>query len=63
MQVGELAFDHLDAPVARVCGANVPIPYSPPLETAVVPNEAAIEKGLRALLAGAKVDSNGDRTA
>ncbi len=62
MQVGELAFDHLDAPVARVCGANVPIPYSPPLETAVVPNEAAIEKGLRALLVGATVRSNGDRT-
>jgi len=54
MQVGELAFDHLDAPVARVCGANVPIPYSTPLETAVVPGEAAIEQGLRALLAGAR---------
>jgi pyruvate dehydrogenase E1 component beta subunit len=61
MQVGELAFDHLDAPVARVCGANVPIPYSTPLETAVVPGEAAIEKGLRVLLAGATVDSSRDR--
>ncbi|MBJ7601778.1 MAG: hypothetical protein JF888_01055 [Candidatus Dormibacteraeota bacterium] len=29
MQVGELAFDHVDAPVARVWGANVPVPYSP----------------------------------
>jgi len=54
MQVGELAFDHLDAPVARVCGANVPVPYSTPLEAAVVPGEAAIEQGLRALLAGAR---------
>ena len=62
MQVGEQVVDHLDAPVARVCGANVPIPYSPPLEAAVVPNEAAIEKGLRALLVGATVESNGDRT-
>jgi acetoin:2,6-dichlorophenolindophenol oxidoreductase subunit beta len=54
MQVGELAFDHLDAPVARVCGANVPVPYSTPLEAAVVPGEAAIEQGLRALLAGTR---------
>jgi len=54
MQVGELAFDHLDAPVARVCGANVPVPYSTPLEAVVVPGEAAIEQGLRALLTGAR---------
>ena len=54
MQVGELAFDYLDAPAARVCGANVPVPYSTPLEAAVVPGEAAIEQGLRGLLAGAR---------
>ena len=54
MQVGELAFDDLDAPVARVCGANVPIPYSTPLEAAVVPGEAAIERGVRALVGGAR---------
>ena len=52
MQVGELAFDHLDAPVARVCGANVPVPYSTPLEAAVIPGEEAIEQRLRALLVG-----------
>ena len=55
MQVSERAFDHLDAPIARVCGANVPIPYSTPLEAAVVPDEAAIERGLRQLLEGAGV--------
>ncbi|MDQ6691789.1 MAG: alpha-ketoacid dehydrogenase subunit beta [Candidatus Dormibacteraeota bacterium] len=50
MQVSERAFDHLDAPIGRVCGANVPVPYSTPLEGAVIPDEAAIERGVRALL-------------
>ncbi|GAC1654163.1 MAG: alpha-ketoacid dehydrogenase subunit beta [Candidatus Dormibacteraceae bacterium] len=49
MQVNERAFDHLDAPVGRVCGANVPIPYSTPLEAVVVPDEAAIERAARNL--------------
>ncbi len=39
MRVMEHAFDYLDAPIVRVCGANVPIPMSPALEDAVVPNE------------------------
>jgi pyruvate/2-oxoglutarate/acetoin dehydrogenase E1 component len=51
MQVSERAFDYLDGPVGRVCGANVPIPYSTPLEAAVVPDESAIERGIRAQLA------------
>ncbi len=51
MQVSERAFDDLDAPIRRVCGANVPVPYSTPLEAAVIPDEAAIERGIRAVLA------------
>jgi pyruvate/2-oxoglutarate/acetoin dehydrogenase E1 component len=39
MRVVEHGFDYLDAPIVRVCGANVPIPMSPALEDAVVPNE------------------------
>ena len=31
----EQAFDELDAPVERVCGANTPIPYAKELEQAV----------------------------
>uniref|UniRef100_A0A7S1DJB5 Pyruvate dehydrogenase E1 component subunit beta n=2 Tax=Hemiselmis andersenii TaxID=464988 RepID=A0A7S1DJB5_HEMAN len=31
------AFDHLDAPVERVCGADVPMPYARPLEQASLP--------------------------
>jgi pyruvate dehydrogenase E1 component beta subunit len=31
------AFDYLDAPMERVTGADVPMPYSLPLEKAAVP--------------------------
>ena len=33
----ELAFDHLDAPVARVCGKDVPLPYAANLEKLALP--------------------------
>lgn len=32
------AFDYLDAPVLRIGAANVPIPFSPPLELPPIPN-------------------------
>ena len=50
MRVNEHAFDWLDAPVRRVCAANVPVPMSPPLEDAAVPNEAKIEKAIREMV-------------
>jgi len=31
-QLMEHAFDYLDAPVTRICGADVPMPYAKPLE-------------------------------
>ena len=37
-QVTEHAFDDLDAPIRRLNGVHTPVPYSPPLEAAVVPN-------------------------
>jgi pyruvate/2-oxoglutarate/acetoin dehydrogenase E1 component len=37
--ITEQAFDYLDAPVARVTGADVPMPYSKPLEQASMPHE------------------------
>ena len=49
-RVIEHAFDYLDAPIARLCAANVPVPMSPPLEDAAIPNEAAIEKAIRETL-------------
>ena len=50
MRVMEHAFDSLDAPIRRLCAANVPCPSSPVLEDAAIPNEAAIEKAIRETL-------------
>jgi pyruvate dehydrogenase E1 component beta subunit len=40
--IQERAFDYLDAPIARVCGADVPMPYARELETAALPSEQNI---------------------
>jgi pyruvate/2-oxoglutarate/acetoin dehydrogenase E1 component len=40
--VQEQAFDHLDAPVGRVTGADVPMPYSKPLEQIAFPHEPQV---------------------
>lgn len=37
------AFDYLDAPILRLAGLDVPIPYNPELEKAVVPSEKQIK--------------------
>ena len=50
-QVVERAFDDLDAPVRRLNGLSTPVPYSPPLEAAVVPNTEQIAQAIRDLLA------------
>jgi pyruvate dehydrogenase E1 component beta subunit len=47
--IGEQAFDDLDAPVQRVTGADVPMPYSKPLEDIAYPHEDEVIHG--ALLA------------
>jgi len=49
-RVAESAFYDLDAPVARVCSAEVPIPYPKHLEDAAIPQPAAIVDALRALM-------------
>lgn len=38
-RIGEHCFDDLDAPVGRVGGLNVPMPYARPLELQCIPNE------------------------
>jgi pyruvate/2-oxoglutarate/acetoin dehydrogenase E1 component len=48
-QVQEQAFDYLDAPVARVGGVEVPMPYSFPLEKAALPSEDQVAEAARAL--------------
>jgi len=46
----EQAFYDLDAPVARVCSAEVPIPYAKQLEDAALPQVSTIVSAARALL-------------
>lgn len=41
-RIGEELFDELDAPVKRLAGANVVIPFSPVLEDLVIPQAADI---------------------
>ncbi len=45
------AFDYLDAPMRRLAGADVPIPYNRNLENAAVPQEADIDREIRAIVA------------
>ena len=47
----DTAFDELDAPVARVTLPDMPIPYSEPLELAVLPNAQKIADAARRVLA------------
>jgi len=49
-RIHDLCFDDLDAPVVRVGQAEVPMPYSKPLELATLPVEAKIEAAARRLL-------------
>ena len=43
-------FCRLKAPVKRVCALQVPVPYSPELESYVFPDREKIVAGIRALL-------------
>ncbi len=44
-------FEYLDAPIERVAARDIPVPYSPPLEDAMLPNEAKILAALEHLSA------------
>jgi pyruvate/2-oxoglutarate/acetoin dehydrogenase E1 component len=49
--IAEKGFEHLDGPVVRVATPDVPIPFSPPLEQAVLPSVDRIREACRELLA------------
>lgn len=51
-QIMEGAFYDLDAPVARVCGAEAPMPYPKHLEDAALPQAAAIVKAVQEMRHG-----------
>jgi acetoin:2,6-dichlorophenolindophenol oxidoreductase subunit beta len=48
--MAEKGFDLLDAPIRRVAALDVPIPFSKPLENAVIPDEARIEAAIKSVL-------------
>ncbi|WP_447980713.1 pyruvate dehydrogenase complex E1 component subunit beta [Candidatus Nitrospira bockiana] len=46
------AFDVLDAPIVRVTGEDVPIPYSRPLEDAAIPDRPRVIAAVRQVVSG-----------
>ena len=48
--IAEKAFESLDGPVVRVATPDVPIPFSPPLEQAVLPGVDRVREACRELL-------------
>ena len=49
-QIMEGGFYGLDAPVARVCSAEVPMPYAKHMEDAALPQVPAIVEAVREML-------------
>lgn len=45
--VAERTLDYLDAPIKRVTTPDTPIPFSPPLEQFIIPNEQSIIKAVK----------------
>ncbi|MCZ8258563.1 MAG: pyruvate dehydrogenase complex E1 component subunit beta [Beijerinckiaceae bacterium] len=50
MKIMEEAFDYLDAPVARVTGKDVPMPYASNLEKLALPNVGEVVAAAKAVL-------------
>jgi pyruvate dehydrogenase E1 component beta subunit len=52
--IQEQAFDYLDAPIQRVTGADVPMPYSKRLEQAAIPHEEHVIRAALETLEGSR---------
>jgi pyruvate dehydrogenase E1 component beta subunit len=50
MKIMEEAFDYLDAPVIRVTGKDVPMPYAANLEKLALPTVADVVGAAKAVL-------------
>jgi len=50
VMINEFAFDYLDAPLARVCQKETPMPYSKPLEAETLPNRRRIIETIKETL-------------
>lgn len=53
-RVGRDCFDYLDAPIELVCAKDTPIPFSPPMEDFVIPQESDLEAAVRSVLGRAR---------
>jgi pyruvate/2-oxoglutarate/acetoin dehydrogenase E1 component len=49
--IGERCFEDLDGPIVRVTAPDTPIPFSPPLERAILPQSSDIREACSELLA------------
>jgi 2-oxoisovalerate dehydrogenase E1 component beta subunit len=49
-RINEKAFEFLDGPVTRIAAPDTPVPFSPPLEEAFLPNTAKVLAAARKLL-------------
>ena len=47
--IAEEAFEHLDAPPRRITAPDTPVPFTPALERAFIPQVADVAAGLRSL--------------
>ena len=54
-RIAEHAFYDLDAPITRICSAEVPIPYAKHMEQAALPQTEDIVKAVKNLLGGSNV--------
>jgi 2-oxoisovalerate dehydrogenase E1 component beta subunit len=48
--IAEEAFEDLDAPVKRIAAPDTPVPFSPPLEKAFIPQVEGVAKELKELI-------------
>lgn len=46
-RISERAFEYLDGPIVRIAAPDTPVPYSPPLEEAFLPNLAKVVEKAR----------------
>jgi pyruvate dehydrogenase E1 component beta subunit len=48
--IQEQAFDYLDAPISRIGGVEIPMPYSKPLEQAAIPDSNKVIDTILAMM-------------
>ena len=57
--IAEEAFEHLDAPIKRIAAPDAPVPFSPPLEKAFIPQVEDVVAGIES--SGRVLEGDGHR--